>query len=185
MFCPKCGAELIDGAKFCQKCGARADVPAASAEILREDAASQPTAAPVDRSKKQKKSRKAPVMILLAVVLVVIAGVFISMNWDPIDYVATAKAYQPFANSQGLPYTCEEVLDKYLVSAQWEELEPNGSLFTLYTAAIDGVETTDSGEVADFLYLLFVACDQKVEDLSVLLADPMEMEGAAHSRWVP
>ena len=77
------------------------------------------------------------------------------------------------------------MLDKYLVSAQWEELEPNGSLFTLYTAAIDGVETTDSGEVADFLYLLFVACDQKVEDLSVLLADPMEMEGAAHSRWVP
>lgn len=52
-------------------------------------------------------------------------------------------------------------------------------MFTLYTAAIDGVGTTDSGEVADFLYLLFVACDQKVEDLSVLLADPMEMEGAA------
>lgn len=208
MFCPKCGAELIDGAKFCQKCGARADVPAASAEILREDAASQPTAAPVDRSKKQKKSRKAPVMILLAVVLVVIAGVFISMNWDPIDYVATAKVYQPFANSQGLPYTCEEVLDKYLVSAQWEELEPEGDLhyvkisgtakgterklaltiqivpnpddpdgclFTPCMASVDGETTTDTGEVADFLYLLFAAYDQKEEDLSLLLADPMEL----------
>lgn len=217
MFCPKCGAELIGGAKFCQKCGARADVPAASAEILREDAASQPTAAPVDRSKKQKKSRKAPVMILLAVVLVVIAGVFISMNWDPIDYVATAKAYQPFANSQGLPYTCEEVLDKYLVSAQWEELEPEGDLhyvkisgtakgterklaftiqivpnpddpdgclFTPCMASVDGETTTDTGEVADFLYLLFAAYDQKEEDLSVLLADPMELAFDAYRNIV-
>ena len=198
MFCPECGAKLIDGAKFCQKCSAKIETP-------------------VNDTKPQKKSRKVPLIGLIAAVLVIAAGIVIAMNWSNIDYIATAKAYQPFAISQGLPYTCEEVLEQYLISAQWEELEPEGDLhyvkisgtakgterelaltiqmvpnpndpdgclFTPCMASVDGVTTTDTGEVVDFLGMMFMAYDQKVKDLSVLLADPMELAFDAYRNIV-
>lgn len=151
----------------------------------------------------RKKSRKGLIAILLAALLVVAAGAFIAMNWSRMDYVASIKSYQPFAVSQNLPYTCGEVLDKYLVSSQWKELEPkgdlhyveisgtakgteqelifvfqiapnpndpDGALYVPYRASIDGVETSDSGEITDFLGMIFTAYDQNWEDISVLLA---------------
>ena len=77
MFCPKCGTKALDGAEFCQKCGAR--LPADSAEPKQAkvaDQQAQPGNDPADTLKK-KKPRKLPV-ILGVLVLIVVA--FIAVN---------------------------------------------------------------------------------------------------------
>lgn len=207
MYCHKCGNELPEQAGFCPVCGTKVDIgkEETAAEKLTEqvphhDAIPQ---APSAEKPVRKKSRKGLVIGLLATLLVVVAGVFITMSWNRMDYVVATKSYYPFAVSLNLPYTCGEVLDKYLVSAQWKELEPEGDLhyvevsgtakgteqelifvfqiepnpndpdghvFSPYHASIDGVETSDSGEIADFLGMIFTAYDQDMEDISMLLA---------------
>lgn len=72
-----------------------------------------------DTSKK-KKSKKLPIILGVAV-LVIILVIIIAVNWEgEPDYVASVKAHTPFAVSQELPYTYEEVLNKYFDSLKWE-----------------------------------------------------------------
>lgn len=75
MFCSHCGSQLPEGAKFCQKCGARLE-PSDSAQT-----------SPVISGGNKKKSKKIPI-ILGAVVLVVILAVVVVLNWEgKTDYV--------------------------------------------------------------------------------------------------
>lgn len=191
MFCPKCGTKAIEGAEFCQKCGAK----------LITDSAVQPTPiSPVQHIQSQsadlsakKKSKKLPI-ILGAVVLVVAAIIFIVLNReDKIDYEANVRAYTPYANSQGLPYTCGEVFDKYIPDAKWtvrEEgkdaavvdvsgtpkgmdteirislrMEINGDQFLVRSISVD-LDGEDVSE--DVFFAFFVAYDEKLGDLSSL-----------------
>ncbi|MBM6675263.1 zinc-ribbon domain-containing protein [Olsenella uli] len=62
MFCPKCGSQLPDGAKFCAACGAQLGSPAA----------------PAAASKPPRRSRKAPLIAGIgALVVLVAAGVIV------------------------------------------------------------------------------------------------------------
>ena len=61
MFCPTCGKQLDDDAKFCSKCGARQDVEKESASN---------TTPPL----KLKRNRRKRIVAVFAVVLALIAG---------------------------------------------------------------------------------------------------------------
>ena len=142
MFCHKCGAQLPDEAIFCQKCGTKIQYTGMSeespdtskkhenvdaAEALQQNAAVAPARAKTSQASKassnttgKKRYVKLPITIGAAA-LVIIAVIVIAVNWNgKIDYAATVGAHTPFAVSQGIPYTYEEVLNKYIVSPEWE-----------------------------------------------------------------
>lgn len=115
MFCPKCGAEMPDGAEFCIKCGTK---------LPTESTVQQPNTVQADAPTKEKKRKsKLPIIIgaavLLVVIIIVIAVSSGSGGGRNIDYIATAKAHTPFAASQNLPYTFAEVFDKYTNNLVW------------------------------------------------------------------
>lgn len=138
MFCHNCGSQLQDDAVFCYKCGTKVisekDVkektepsPAPERNAGREKTARQDTAAEPERqnaphiqggSSDKKKIGKLP-FILGAAALVVIAAIVIALNWgDKID-LSTVGTRTPFAGSQGIPYTYEEVLNQYMDAPEW------------------------------------------------------------------
>ena len=145
MFCHKCGNQVPDGAKFCQKCGTKiiytdtteemqntsaapeTNKSAGTAEAKQQDTTaasawqkpSQMDSASSDAAVKKKSKKK--MLISGAVALVVIAVIIIALNWNgKINYTGTVGAHTPFKESQGLPYTYEEVLNKYIESPEWE-----------------------------------------------------------------
>lgn len=144
MFCHKCGTQNPDDAGFCIKCGAKLitedsqqAVPApvtpqqsqatpASQQPIQPAPPQQPvppvvpgTVPTAPAMPPKKKSRK-KFIVLGIVLLVVIIGIFIAVNWEgETDYIATVKAHMPFNKSQGLPYSYEEVFGKYLSNAVW------------------------------------------------------------------
>ena len=139
MFCHKCGSKSIDGAEFCQKCGAKLinnGTAKSAAEDIRYDTVPNQGAVPVDavsalgnsinvnaqNEKPAKKKSKKRFFIIGAIILVIIIIIAASSGNSEMDYIKTVKAYKPFANSQGLPYTCDEVFGKYITSAVWEIL---------------------------------------------------------------
>lgn len=141
MFCHKCGAQLVDGATFCQKCGTKLITESPQQSDPAPVTPQQTPAVPISQqpgaptmpqqptppvgqgtipSMPPKKKSKKKFIILGIALLVVIIGIFVAMNWEgDIDYVATVKAHKPFDKSQGLPYTYEEVLEKYLSETVW------------------------------------------------------------------
>lgn len=67
MFCPKCGTTILDGAEFCQKCGAKLNVvQQKQAETVSQQV--QLGNAAVDVPKK-KKSRKLPIILGASVII--------------------------------------------------------------------------------------------------------------------
>ena len=79
MFCPKCGANLVDGARFCPKCGAQLinnEQPA----VQQEPIYSQPTVA--SAVEVPTKSSKKPIIIIsviFAVIILVLLSVIIGL----------------------------------------------------------------------------------------------------------
>lgn len=162
MFCHRCGTQNPDDAEFCIKCGAKLitedsqqAVPApvtpqqsqatpASQQPIQSAPPQQPVppvtqgAVPVAPAIPPKKKSKKKFIILGSVLLVVIIGIFIAVNWEgETDYIATVKAHMPFDKSQGLPYTYEEVLGKYLSNAVWmTEKNESGA-----DVVVDGIGT--------------------------------------------
>lgn len=123
MFCPKCGSKALDGATFCQKCGANLIVDDTVQQAVTstpiQQTQQQTHTVPSDMPKK-KKLGKLPI-ILGAVALAIVVIIVIAMNWNgKMDYEATVRAHQPFDVTQGLSYTYGEVLDKYISSPDWE-----------------------------------------------------------------
>lgn len=108
MFCSECGSQLSEDAKFCPECGA---------EITSQNSVIKVGQVIQENISKKKKVSKLPIIIGAAILVVVV----IVLNWNgKIDYVGTVAEHAPFADSQGLPYTFEEVLNQYLVSTKWE-----------------------------------------------------------------
>lgn len=89
----------------------------------------------------KKKRKKLPV-ILGTVVLIIILVTIIAVNWEgKIDYVASVKAHTPFAISQGLPYTYEEVLCKYFDSLTWEVSEDGDAHYVDISGMVKGMDS--------------------------------------------
>ena len=82
-YCGKCGGEISDDARFCEHCGARIDAPEYpdNWEEYEEDTPVQAQQTEQGNAPAPKKS-KAPLMILLAILLALLAGggVFLFMR---------------------------------------------------------------------------------------------------------
>lgn len=231
MYCHNCGQQLPDHALFCPACGtkaawkeehpehsepstpvASASVPVASDTPIPENVPPAAVPPPVfgtpgsPEPVKKKTKRRIKIGVLSALAVAVVAvGLFVVLNWSSVDYVASVKAFQPFYYSQGLPYTYGEVLDAYLLDAEWiavkekkdsgllatvevsgtakgleEEVklsvqmapnpeDPNGALYTPESASLGEETFSSTEETTEFLYWLFVAYDQQVEDLSTVM----------------
>ena len=231
MYCHNCGQQLPEDALFCPVCGtkvarkgegpespassspvASTSVPVASDAPVPENVpatavppqVSGTPGSPKPAKKKSKMGVKVGILSAIGVVIVA-AVIFVVLNWNSVDYVASVKAFQPFYYSQGLPYTYGEVLDAYLPDAEWiavkakkdsgllatvevsgtakgleEEVklsvkmapnpeDPNGALYTPESASLGEETFSSTEETTEFLYWLFVAYDQQVEDLSTVM----------------
>ena len=146
MFCYKCGSELPDGAKFCHKCGAKL-----TGDDMKQQAAASVPAEPIQQTQqlqastvnmpKKKKSGKLAIG-LGAVVIVIIVAVIIALNWNgKTDYIATVGAHTPFATSQGLPYTYEDVFDRYINAPVWEAIHESDNV--VYVEISGDIKETD------------------------------------------
>lgn len=127
MFCQQCGAQIPDNAAFCPNCGARMaqqtvgmqgqGMPDMGQQIQPQAYAGQQAQTPPGK----KKSKKVPI-IIAAVVAFAAVVLVVALNWNgQVNYVESVQQWTPFAQSQGLPYTMEEVLNRYLLSPEWEE----------------------------------------------------------------
>lgn len=149
----------------------------------------QTTLAPTDSP--ERKKFKLPIIVGVAAIAVIALAVFVALNWGgKTDYVATVRAYTPYANSQGIPYTCGEVFDQYIPDADWKVRESgdvhyvdiggiaNGTDKELAVtiqvkaeedlALMEPVSITLGGEelTDDAFFALFVAYDEKDDNLS-------------------
>lgn len=80
MFCPKCGANLPDGASFCATCGNKLEAHAHVAHEASDGSAFSP-AASVTGSNLSKGVGASPALRIVAIVLAVIALIFALLPW--------------------------------------------------------------------------------------------------------
>lgn len=176
MFCTKCGTQNPEGAGFCIKCGAKlvteepapaqpiapepprpVQQPAQPAQPQQRAPSGQPTPTypqpAMSPASQKKKMPKWPfivggaVVVVLALILVVIFG---DVGKPKYNYEATLRAYTPFSDSQDLPYTFGEVMDKYLENAAWDvEEKEDGQAIVTVSGTLKGF-----GEKAEFNYTL-------------------------------
>lgn len=126
MFCNECGSPLSEDAMFCPECGA---------EVTSENAASK--TGKIIQENILKKIGKLPVIIGAAILVVAI----IALNWNgKVDYVDTVAKHTPFAKTEGLPYTYEEVLNRYLVSTEWKVREEGDIHYVDISGMANGAE---------------------------------------------
>ena len=156
MFCPKCGANLVDGADFCQKCGAQVKKPAEAEPQQQPQAYAQQeyvaAAAP--------KRSKAPIIIAVCaavVAVIIIAAVAIPAImrhkqdvWEEkVENVLNeVKEYRPIDAEKGQERwqtsdtpTYAEVFD-YAINSTWEVTDPNAR-----EVEADGVASYTNEEV--------------------------------------
>ncbi len=186
MFCIKCGTQIPDDAVFCPRCGAKQPGDAASNVEAPRSAAPE-----VQAASEKKKSKKKPLIIgsvILALVAVIV--VIAASLGGGTDYEATVRAYTPFKKSQSITFTCGEIFDKYLQDVKWNIQEDDKSADVTVSGSANGtgrelrisMHLEDQGEAVEYsrirleydgnelsgngFFALFVACDEKDEDLS-------------------
>lgn len=116
--CKKCGKEFSTDEKNCVYCGEKLEQESENDDkpILNVSQAKE-----VSEVEQQKKLNKKFLLGALALVIVIF---IVAINWEgAVNYAETVGAHTPFANSQGLPYTYEEVIEKYVDSPKWEVRE--------------------------------------------------------------
>ena len=154
MYCHQCGQQLPEEAAYCPACGTKVIYEEQNTENTISAAPTSPTPAPPLSAaslpteyfpgnlqllhlrpkhlprKKAKPGVKAGVLSAIGM-MIVAAAIFVVLSWNSVDYVAFVKAFQPF-NSQGMPYTYGQVLDKYIEDAKWSaaKREKNSDLLT-------------------------------------------------------
>ena len=109
MFCPKCGANLIDGAEFCQKCGAQIKKSTEAVQPQEEQAVNTNPAATVEPPKQKGNKTGIIVAIIVAVVVLIVAGAIgipaiIRHNRESrIErLIEEKKSFQPFSSESDL-----------------------------------------------------------------------------------
>lgn len=167
MFCPNCGEKIIDNAAFCKKCGAKLDMNDRAQES-QEKAEQSPVQSATyqdtpgiqkseetfktggEKNKTEKTNRKSKNKMPLIIGILVLAVIVAVLVWrEQIDYVETVKQHKPFAVSQGMPYTYEEVLDKYIVSPEWKENIENSTSQNIERKEANNQETeTKRGNIS-------------------------------------
>ncbi len=166
MYCHNCGAEIPETAAFCHKCGAkisdknvRQPLTETSIETKKTDGVQasnvtgqQPYIAEsvrrvqsqiqnVSGNQFQRKKPKNKLVTIGTIILGVIIAIIIALNWEgKADYVAIVAKHTPFEDTQGLPYTYEEVLNKYLVSAEWKVREEGDAHYVDISGKTKGIE---------------------------------------------
>lgn len=202
----------MEDSEFCQKCGTRLNateteerkaVGESSSLLSRlsEIAESSPMSSTAKEIEPEPKKKKTSVGRLIVIAIVTVAAVFgllgllsaFGDNGVPlIDYVASTRAYKPFAKTSGLPITCGEVLDRYIPEAKWTsrggpevgyvDISGKGKnvsydisitisitrvsedkvVIKLESLTIDGKETT-STELSNYFAAMFIAYNNDFE----------------------
>ena len=115
MFCSKCGNQMPEGSKFCDKCGAQTVAPATAPIVTSEPATVQ---TPRPYAEPQRKSGLGKLIIagvgVIAIIAVLVA-VFSSNGSDHIETVRTLR----YLESEGIDFTVGEVVDKLITSPRW------------------------------------------------------------------
>lgn len=116
------------------------DEQQAETDVVAE-AIDQQTHGVQEKNPARKKSKKLPIILGIAGFAVIFA-IIIAKNWEgKVDYIATVKAHTPFAVSQGLPYTYEEVLNKYFDPLEWEVREEGGIHYVDISGEAKGMDS--------------------------------------------
>ena len=103
----------------------------------------------------------------LTIILSVIAVIFIALNWEgKVNYIATVKAHTPFAGGQGLPYTYEEVLNKYFDQLDWKVREESG---------IHYVDINGTVKEIDSKFALTIRVSPNPDDPNSVFMDPVSV----------
>lgn len=153
MICKKCGTKFTEGI-FCPECGMKYEEIVTSTEKWEKDTrngqeemsvSSIPTreqANPVSGNAPEKKTSLKILFISGAAILFIIAVIFITANWEgKVDYVATVKAHTPFAASQEMPYTYEEVLTRYMDPLEWKVREDSKAHYVDISGTVKGINS--------------------------------------------
>lgn len=151
VFCHKCGAKADDDAIICSNCGERLILDDTEQQVAATVQSQMNNIQPNVYQQQKKKSHKLPIILGIAAFVVVAFIAAIGLSGDEINYVATVKAHKPFAVSQNLPYTYNEVFDKYISSPLWEVRESGKD-----TAYID-IKGTAKGTKNDLVITIKVA----------------------------
>lgn len=182
MICKKCGIEFAEGI-FCPECGTKNEETETGTKTWEGNDKSRQknvSASPkqirdqkhdVSESMPKKTVPKKLFIMLGTAVLAVIAVIIIAVNWEgKVDYIATVKVHTPFAVSQGLPYTYEEVLNKYFDPLEWKVREEGGIHYVDISGSAKGMDSV-------FALTVKVSSDPDVPDgalmepISVMLGD--------------
>lgn len=153
MICKKCGTEFMEGI-FCPECGMKYEEIEADAKKRDADTQNRKGKASissssirehVDNTSGNASKKKISLKILLisgAAILFAVVVIFIAANWEgKVDYVATVKAHTPFAVSQELPYTYEEVLTRYMDPLEWKVREEGNVHYVDISGTVKGINS--------------------------------------------
>ena len=207
MICPNCGAQNLDIAKFCGKCGAHLRVKAAEPKV--EPAGkTMPEISLEPPAPKKKKSKKAVIIAAVAVVLAaaVAAGVFLVLK--PFDKSASEGSYFNFKPSLSfkndgkqfinirLPFYTEDGKDYHDVKEiageedKYFSLNPRYSCFdneAVYELYDDGLYRFDykDGKYYPTRFLDFNDVDEYFSDCISYIRFPIAYDDSVYCLIVP
>ena len=174
MYCPKCGAEVPEGATFCPKCGNSVSSGGAGNSSSGSEVVGK------------RKKKRWPWIVVGAVAAVVI----LFLAWASQGYTPYIKRFEPYPN---IDANIGKVVDKYVIDPQWNEgiagertlVYVRGSLKGLNMPVrmefyvkddkidsmridVDGTLTETEDEAREFMSMLFSGYDRGIEDVSAI-----------------
>lgn len=173
MFCSKCGAKALDGAEFCEKCGAKLTDGNTALTAGAGNLVQQPGNIGTGEGK-NKKRKKWPVILGVTAFFAILV-IMIAVFWEgKTDYKATVEAHEPFAVSQGLPYTYGEVFEKYIESAKWKTLESEGETYVKISGTLKGTDMK-------VVITIKVVSDPGSPDIALISPETVTLDGVKSS----
>lgn len=173
MFCKKCGAEISENTKFCAKCGTPVENVTGAQRVggvVNSPAFVPNVGNPVPQGSTKKRTLtilKWAGAVIFAVVFIVVV-VLANKMAEKKDYVEAVKTCRPFAD-EGLEYTYEQVLGRYITDAKWisNEIGKDGKVVIFGRAA---------GYDADISVTITVTRDSKLSDTGIIKPKMVEID---------